>query len=67
MYFKCYELGHKTFIYTYLFIELSIMEEKGMTENNKRSNYRQNFNKKKIFLYNKNKNNKLFGKNSNNY
>ncbi|KAL6595330.1 hypothetical protein U3516DRAFT_817704 [Neocallimastix sp. 'constans'] len=67
MCFRCYELGHKAFNCKYSFKELSIMEEKGIIEKNKRSNYRKNFNKKKIFLCNKNNYNKLFGKNSNNY
>jgi len=67
MCFKYYELGHKAFNCTYSFKELLIMEEKGIIEKNKRSNYSENFNKKKIFLYNKNNYNKLFGKNSNNY
>ncbi|KAG4090816.1 hypothetical protein H8356DRAFT_1052727 [Neocallimastix lanati (nom. inval.)] len=67
MCFRCYEIGHKAFNCKYSFKELSIMEEKGIIEKNKRSNYRENFNKKKIFLYNKNNYNKLFGKNSNNY
>ncbi|KAG4092656.1 hypothetical protein H8356DRAFT_1294432 [Neocallimastix lanati (nom. inval.)] len=67
MCFKCYELGHKAFNCKYSFKELSIMEEKGIIEKNKKSNYKQNFNKKKKFLYNKNNYNKLFGKNSNNY
>ncbi|KAL6635507.1 hypothetical protein U3516DRAFT_860726 [Neocallimastix sp. 'constans'] len=59
--------SHKAFNCTYSFKELSLMEEKGIIEKNKRSNYRENFNKKKIFLYNKNNYNKLFGKNNNNY
>ncbi|KAG4108381.1 hypothetical protein H8356DRAFT_1068182 [Neocallimastix lanati (nom. inval.)] len=67
MCFRCYELGHKAFYYKYSFKELSIMEEKGIIEKNKRSNYRQNFSKKKIFSYNKNNYNKLFSKNRNYY
>ncbi|KAG4085858.1 hypothetical protein H8356DRAFT_1061202 [Neocallimastix lanati (nom. inval.)] len=66
MCFRCYELGHKAFNCKYSFKELSIMEEKGIIEKNKRSNYRKNFNKKKIFSYNKN-NYKLNGKKGNNY
>jgi len=40
MFFKCYELGHKAFNYTYTFKELSIIEEKGIIEKN---NYKQKF------------------------
>ncbi|KAG4097164.1 hypothetical protein H8356DRAFT_1041605 [Neocallimastix lanati (nom. inval.)] len=50
MCFRCYELGHKAFNCKYSFKELSIMEEKGIIEKNKR------IKEKVIFTSNENKN-----------
>ncbi|KAL6608352.1 hypothetical protein U3516DRAFT_554388 [Neocallimastix sp. 'constans'] len=50
MCFRCYELGHKAFNCKYSFKELSIMEEKGIIEKNKR------IKEKGIFTSNENKN-----------